>query len=96
MLYKNPDYRKAKGGRRIIVMCAHCKTEIILYEKVGPGGLLRMYVDRIIESSIKLPKGGLFCPDCSAQLGARGVLRRNKKQAYRLIRGAFNVREAER
>lgn len=52
MLYENPEYRKAKGGRRIIVACAYCKTDIASYEKVGPGGLLRMYVDRIISSSV--------------------------------------------
>lgn len=95
LLYENPAYKKAKGSRRIIVACAHCKTHIALYEKVGPGGLLRIYLSRIVKSSVVLSEKGLFCPDCGRQLGAKGTLKRKKTEAYRLIRGSFHVLECK-
>lgn len=93
MRYENPHYRKPKGSRRIIVACAYCKTDIALYDKVGPGGLLRMYTDRIVQAAVDLSKRGLFCPQCREQIGAKTTLKRKKTEAFRLLRGAFNVKE---
>lgn len=94
MIYDNPDYRKVKRSFLLLVSCAHCKNNIALYQKVGKGGVLRMYVERIIKSSVDLSKKprGLFCPNCNEQLGARVTLRRKKKDAYRMIRSTFNTR----
>lgn len=97
MIYENPDYRKVKNSFLLIVSCAHCKNEIALYQKVGRGGLLRMYVERIVKSSVDLSKKprGLFCPNCGEQLGARVTLRRKKSDAYRMIRSAFNTKTVD-
>ncbi len=97
MIYKNPDYRRIRGSRLLLVSCGHCKSEVALYQKVGRGGLLRMYVDRIVKSSVDLSKepAALFCPDCQAQLAVRTTLKRRKKEAYRMIRAAFNTREVD-
>ena len=97
MIYKNPDYKKARGGHIILVSCGYCKTDVARYQKVGKGRLLRMYVDRIVESSVDLSKnyGALFCPDCNKQLATRVTLKRKNKEAYILIRSAFNTRKTD-
>ena len=55
-----------------------CKTDIALYQKLGKGTLLRMYVDRIIRSSVDLAgnPGALFCPNCQKQLATRVTLKK--------------------
>jgi len=97
LIYKNPDYRKARGGHIILVSCGYCKTDIAGYQKVGKGRLLRMYVDRIIESSVDLSKnyGAMFCPNCNKQLATRVTLKKKNKEAYILIRSAFNTRKID-
>jgi hypothetical protein len=53
-----------------------------------------MYVERIIKSSVDLSKkpGALFCPNCNKQLAAKVILKRNNKEAYVMIWGAFNTK----
>jgi hypothetical protein len=94
MVYENPHYRKVRGFHFIMVSCGYCKTDFALYQKVGKGVLLRMYVERIVESAVDLsPKpGALFCPACHEQLATRVTLKRKNKEAYIMIRGAFNYR----
>ncbi len=97
MIYKNPNYRKARGSHILLVSCGYCKTDIAKYQKVGRGNLFRMYTDRIIKSSIDLSKnhGALFCPNCKKQLATRVTLKRKKKEAYVMIRATFNTREID-
>ncbi len=78
----------------MIVSCGYCKTDFAVYQKAGSGKILRMYVDRIIKSSIDLSgsPGALFCPNCNHQLATKVTLKRKKKEAYIMIRGVFNVR----
>lgn len=78
-----------------MVSCGYCKTDVARYQKVGKGRLLRMYVDRIVESSADLSEnyGALFCPNCGKQLATRVTLKRKNKEAYILIRSAFNTRK---
>ena len=97
MVYKNPNYRRARGSHIILVSCGYCKTDIAEYQKVGRGNLLRLYIDRIIKSSIDLSKnhGALFCPNCNKQLATRVILKRKNKEAYRMIRSTFNTRRID-
>ena len=92
--YKNPHSRKVRGFHLIMVSCGYCKTDFALYQKVGKGVLLRMYADRIIKSAVDLSSkpGALFCPICNKQLATRVTLKRKNKEAYIMIRGAFNYR----
>ena len=57
--------------------------------------MLRMYLDRIVQSSIDLAgaPGALFCPRCNSQLATRVTYRRKNIEAYQLIRAVFNTRE---
>ena len=92
MVYKNPHYSKARGFHLILVGCGYCKTSLALYQKVGKGALLRMYVDRIVKSAVNLSSkpGALFCPACKKQLATRVTLKRKNKEAYIMIGGTFN------
>lgn len=94
MNYENPYYRRVKGSNTMLVLCGHCKTGIALYQKVGKGRLLRMYVDRIIRSSIELSgkPGALHCPNCNELLATRMTLKRKNTEAYVMVRGAYNTR----
>lgn len=94
MIYKNLYYRKVKGSHTVLICCGYCKTGIALYQKVGKGRLLRMYVERIIQVSVDLSEkpGVLFCPNCNQQLATKVALERKNKEAYVMTRGAFNTR----
>jgi predicted RNA-binding Zn-ribbon protein involved in translation (DUF1610 family) len=94
LIYKNPYCRKIKGSYTMLVRCGYCKTDIALYQKVGKGRLLRMYVERIIQSSVDLSgkPGTLFCPNCNQQLATRVTLKRKDTEAYVMVRGAYNTK----
>ncbi len=93
--YKNPNYRKIKGSHVLIVSCGYCKTDIARYQKIGRGNLLRLHIDRMIESSVDFSKnhGTLLCPNCHEQLATKANLKGEKKEVYKMIRGAFNTRK---
>ncbi|HHY13884.1 MAG TPA: hypothetical protein GX526_04495 [Thermoanaerobacterales bacterium] len=95
MNYKNPYCRKIRGSHLLLVSCGYCKNDIALYQKAGRGRLLRMYLRRIVKSSIDLSKkpGALICPSCKKQLATRVTLKRRKKEAYIMKRGVFNSKE---
>lgn len=93
MKYKNPYYKKMKNSFLMLVTCAFCKEKIALYQKVGKGGLLRMHIERIIESSVDLTSEdkGLRCPNCNKLLASRSFLKRENNFAYNMIRGRYNT-----
>ena len=91
MIYKNPHYKRVRGSFRLMICCGFCEKDIALYQKVGKGGLLRMYIERIVKSSIDLSgiPGALFCPSCKEQLATRVVLKRKNTTAYVMRRSTF-------
>ncbi|HHX59430.1 MAG TPA: hypothetical protein GX707_01635 [Epulopiscium sp.] len=68
MIYKNANYKRIKNSHILLVSCGLCKTEIVHYQKVGKGNILRMYLGRIIQGSIDFSKN-LICPKCGNELG---------------------------
>ncbi len=91
---ENPNCKKIKGSYILLVSCGFCKTEIIKYQKLGKGGLLRMHIDRIIESSVDF-KQDLICPNCGKKLGSKVVLKKENKEVYKMIRSRFNTKKIE-
>ncbi len=93
LIYSNPHHKKVKGSFLLLVRCNYCKTDIALYQKVGKGRLLRMYIERIIQSSVNMAKkpGAIFCPNCNKQLATKVFLKKKNTDAYVLKRSAFNV-----
>ena len=87
--FQRDRFQKVRGGhsRILDVQCEHCATHISYYQKDGPGHLLRMYVDRFIDTK---PEGAqLICPSCERILGVHIMYEREKRPAYRLFAGAI-------
>lgn len=78
----------------MLVRCAHCKTDTALYQKVDKGRLLRMYLERIVRSSVDLSNkpAVLHCPNCNQHIATRMTLKRKSTEAYVMVRGAYNTR----
>lgn len=97
--FKNDRYSKSRGGKSIFLnlTCTTCNRAIALYQKDGPGSLLRLYLDRIVEPpelsvlqskvTVKSEMTNLTCPGCSTVLGTPMVYEPETRLAYRLIPG---------
>ena len=94
-------YSKARGGTSHFynICCAKCGDLILLYQKDGPGALIRLYLDRIFEPKDKaqlqfiteykkIPN--LVCPKCGALIGTPMIYEPENRWAIRLQRGAFS------
>ena len=88
----NPRSKKVKGSHLLMVSCGFCQTDIAKYQKLGKGNVLRMYLDRILESSVDFSKE-LLCPNCGKRLGTRVSLKKKNKEAYKMIRSRFHTRK---
>ncbi len=77
----------------MIISCGQCKKDLLEYDKVGKGGLLRLHIDRALGGELDLstrPKA-LVCPNCGEVLGIKTFLKREKKEVYSMVRGKFNT-----
>lgn len=95
---KKDKYFKERGGTTqfYYLFCSTCGEYVALYQKDGPGTLLRLYLDRIFEPEYlsmlqnKCEKNevpALKCPKCNIVLGIPMVYEKEKRLAFRLIRG---------
>lgn len=91
---ENPNYRKVKGSYILLISCGVCKTEIVKYQKLGKGNLLRMHIDRIIESYVNFSQE-LICPNCGNKLGSKITLKKENKEVYKMIRSSFNTKKVD-
>ena len=94
-LYKNPFGRKIKNSFLLEIYCGHCKEYLVLYQKVGVGNVLRMKVDRIVESTVDLRKRpqDFNCTNCRTTLGH--LVRVEDEAFYKMIRGKINTSRAD-
>ena len=71
-----------------MIICAYCKRELLNYQKVGKGGLINLYIERVIDGHIDFEAKDslLVCPFCRKTLGIK------KGGSYKMIRGSFNKR----
>ncbi|MEX0924967.1 MAG: hypothetical protein WDZ82_03440 [Candidatus Paceibacterota bacterium] len=98
--FKSDQYRKKRGGysRLFKIHCKRCDTEILTYQKDGPGVLERLYLDRIISpkqltelSKIAISKiSNLICPHCKSWLAVPYIYKKEKRKAYKLFVGAIS------
>ena len=93
MIYKNTNIKKIKNSHILIVSCGHCKADIVKYQKKGKGTLLRLYLNRITAGTIDFSKN-LICPKYNNKIGDMITLKNKNKKAYKMIRSAYNTREA--
>ena len=101
---KRDRYAKARGGssRFLDIGCSACGGHIVLYQKDGPGDLLRMYLDRIFApyelASLQHARGVkkdlpvLRCKQCQAIIGMPMVYKPEKRLAFRMVPGSFTKR----
>ena len=102
---KKDKYTKARGGNAkfLILSCGTCLKEIFIYQKDGPGSLVRLYLDKFVapESFIKELNNienkndmhGLKCPNCSELLGVPMIYEKEKRLAFRLLNNKIKKRE---
>ena len=95
-IYRNPNCRKVRGSHVLAVSCAYCGCFIANYRKVGESNLVKLYNERVIEGTIdfSLRHGALFCPGCGERIATRYVTKPDKKEAYRLVPSAYDVKRA--
>lgn len=105
---KNDRYRKERGGtaKFLNISCAACGTWMLLYQKDGPGNLLRLYLDRIFapphlsalqgRSDLQRPQDmeNLTCPQCGQLIGTP-MRHLDDRLAYRLHKGSFSKKKSD-
>lgn len=77
--------------RTIAIHCAACRCLLYRYKKGGSGGLVKCFVDRIVEDRTA---GDLRCQSCG-QLFAR-LIRTSGKTAHKIIQGKVFTRGMRR
>lgn len=104
---KKDRYSKARGGnfRFINIVCSVCSAHVALYQKDGPGALLRMYVDRIFApptlAALQNQVGGkkdlpnLQCTKCGALIGTPMVYDPENRLAFRMVPGSFSKKASD-
>lgn len=97
--FKKDRYSKARGGRSefLNIYCTSCDYHIALYQKDGPGSLVRMYLDRIFEPANladlqqkindKKSTPNLICPSCKSLIAIPMIYKPENRLALRMIRG---------
>lgn len=73
--------------RTIAIHCAKCRTLLYTYRKGGTGGLVKCFVDRIVEDHTR---GDLSCPNCGQAFARRRTIRH--KPAHKIIQGKVFTR----
>lgn len=77
----------AKVKRTISIHCAGCRTLLYKYRKGGTGGLVKCFVDRIVEDRTA---GDLHCPSCGSEFARRWAT--SGKPAHKMIGGRVFTR----
>jgi len=75
-----------RGGysRLLNISCQKCAQNTCLYQKDGPGNLIRMYIDRIIDAKVSISKKDLSCPK-GHLIGVKIIYDKEKRPAFRLF-----------
>lgn len=76
----------AKGKKikifKISIHCKVCDQLLYIYQKEGPGSLVKCYVDRIIEDHTN---GDLKCPSCGQPFARETIM--HYRPVHKIIRG---------
>lgn len=91
-------YKSSRGGhsRLLSLHCRKCNNTIAIYQKDGPGSLLKLYFDRILfpEDLIDLQFKNikdvamLKCKKCGEIIGSPYIYAPEKRKAFRLFHDA--------
>jgi hypothetical protein len=97
---KKDRFRQNRGSssQMLKISCAQCNHTLLIYQKDGPGELLRCYIDRIAwpaeyaayQNSSNLNKIPLLiCPHCNNLIGVPMIYEEENRLAYRMIFGKY-------
>ncbi len=98
---KKDEFQRARGNPELLsISCASCLTLLLIYQKDGPGSLLRCYLDRIAwpEKYQRLLKTNptiqdlspIACSCCGQLIGHPTIYAKENRLAFNLVRGAFS------
>jgi ribosomal protein S27E len=102
--FKEDRFSERRGGtsKAFDIFCKNCGNLILIYQKDGPGPLLRCYVDRILYPKNYLHKkikyvrqmSKLTCNDCDTLIGIPMRYKRHgeNRLAFSMIKGSFKER----
>jgi hypothetical protein len=87
------EYRQARDGysKFLNLYCGYCGNHVMLYQKDGPGPLMRTYLDRIFapENLVGLQNktkvSDLMCSSCHRRLAVPGIFEEETRKAYFLL-----------
>ncbi len=68
--------------RTISIHCAKCKTLLYKYRKGGRGGLVKCFLERIVEDRTR---GDLKCPECRQEFARLRSI--ENRPAHKIIQG---------
>ena len=83
--------RGSPERRTIEIHCAKCRTLLYRYAKGGTGGLVKCYVERILEDRTA---GDLRCPECGQEFVRERMMR--GRPAHKIIQGKIFTRHMRR
>ncbi len=98
---KKDSYRRSRGGNSFLldICCANCHERLMIYQKDGPGTLVRVYIDRILwpqalleicnQAQSKKDLPNLQCTKCNTIIATAMVYEKENRLAYRMKPGAF-------
>ena len=89
--FKSDKFKKSRGGysRWLSLSCEKCKTQLMIYQKDGPGILKRLYLDRIIHPTDLTEKKNLECRKCKTVLGIHMIYKKENRPAFKLFAGVI-------
>lgn len=102
---KKDRYAKSRGGpsKFLYIACGNCEEPAMVYQKDGPGRLLRCYTDRIVwppelvdqqaelrAATIK-EAGSLACAACANVFANPMVYEAEDRPAYRIVPGSIHA-----
>jgi uncharacterized Zn finger protein (UPF0148 family) len=80
--------KKEKIDRRTIAIhCAKCRSLLYRYQKGGRGGLVKCFVERIVEDRTD---GDLKCPKCGQDFAREQMM--SGRPAHKIIQGKVYTR----
>ena len=104
---KKDRFAKVRGGPSglLVIRCSECQHPVLLYQKDGPGHLLRMYLDKIHApddlanlkhvATSRSDLKELYCPNDRELLAVPMVYKPENRLALRIIRGSIHTEKSE-
>jgi ribosomal protein S27E len=96
---KKDKYLKSRGGSisLLLISCSNCNKYSFVYQKDGPGKIIRFYQDRILlpkelvgeisSYKTKSEMKALKCPECNSIMAIPMIYKKENRLAYKVIRG---------